>query len=249
MLLASTDFLTFISARTNLFLSTFSDVISPVLAELINKSFRDGAFPKIWKSAKVSALFKGGEKSQKDNYRPISILPTVSKIVERAAHVQLCSYLEENKLLSQSQFGFRKGRSTSTALIDFTDRILENMDSGQVTGAVFLDLRKAFDTVDHLILVHKLKNLGVTGKSLAWFNSYLTGRCQQTVCGDAISPPANIIMGVPQGSILGPLLFLVYINGIQSVLQHSKMTMFADDMAFYLIQYWGGKYLKSFSRF
>ena len=107
------------------------------------------------------------------------------------------------------------------------------MDSGQVTGAVFLDLRKAFDTVDHLILVHKLKNLGVTGKSLAWFNSYLTGRCQQTVCGDAISPPANIIMGVPQGSILGPLLFLVYINGIQSVLQHSKMTMFADDMAFY----------------
>ena len=200
---------------------------------LINKSFADGEFPKVWKSAKVSALFKGGDKSQKDNYWPISILPTICKIIERSAHVQLCTYLEQDKLLSQSQFGFRQKRSTSTALVEFTDQILESMDKGRVTGAVFLDLRKAFDTVDHLILVNKLKSLGVAGKSLAWFRSYLSGRFQQTICNDAISPPAKITMGVPQGSILGPLLFLVYINGIQSVLQHSKMTMFADDMAFY----------------
>ena len=102
-----------------------------------------------------------------------------------------------------------------------------------MTGAVFLDLRKAFDTVDHLLLINKLKGLGVAGKSLAWFLSYLSGRTQQTMCEYELSPPAKITVGVPQGSILGPLLFLVYINGIQSVLKHSRMTMFADDMAFY----------------
>ena len=157
-----------------------SRVISPVLTSLINKSIKDGVFPKLWKSAKVSALFKGGDKQLKDNYRPISILPTVSKIMERAVHLQLSTYLEHNKLISSCQFGFRLGKSTSTALLNFTDHILSNMDNGKVTGAIFLDL-KAFDTVNHEILMRKLKNLGVSGKSLSWFNSYLTGRSQRTV--------------------------------------------------------------------
>ena len=102
-----------------------------------------------------------------------------------------------------------------------------------MTGTVFLDLRKAFDTVDHLLLINKLKSLGVTGKSLEWFHSSLSGRVQQIMSVNVLSPPAKITMEVPQGSILWPLLFLVYINGIQFELQHSKMTMFADDMAFY----------------
>ena len=104
-----------------------------------HKPIVDGVFPEVWKLAKVVALFKGGDKTLKDNYRPISILPTISKIIERSARVQLCSFLEENKLLSQSLFGFRQKRSTSTALITFTDQILESMDKGYVTGAVFLD--------------------------------------------------------------------------------------------------------------
>ena len=137
--------------------------------------------------------------------------------------------MEENRLLSQSQFGFRLKRSTSTALIAFTDQVLESMDKGCVTGTVFLDLRKVFDTVDHLLLINKLKSLGVAGKSLEWLRSYLSGRVQQSMCVNALS----LTMGVPQGSMLGPLFFLVYINGIQSELQHSKMTMFADDMVFY----------------
>ena len=102
-----------------------------------------------------------------------------------------------------------------------------------MTGTVFLDLRKAFDTVDHLLLINKLKSLGVAGKSLEWLRSYLSGRVQQSMCVNALSPSAKITMGVLQGSMLGPLFFLVYINGIQSELQHSKMTMFADDMVFY----------------
>ena len=100
-------------------------------------------------------------------------------------------------------------------------------------ATVFLDLRKALDTVDHLLLINKLMSLGVAGKSLEWFRSDLTGRVQQTMCANSLSPPAKITMVVPKSSILGPLLFVVYINGIQSELQHSKMTMFADDMAFY----------------
>ena len=124
--------------------------------------------------------------------------------------------MEENRLL-QSQFGVRLKRSTSTALVAFTDQVLESMDKGWVTGTVFLDLRKVFDTVDHLLLINKLKSLGVAGEeSLEWFRSYLSGRV------NALSPPAKITMGVPQGSILGSLLFLMNINGIQYELQHSK---------------------------
>ena len=210
-----------------------SDVIAPILTGLINKSFTDGVFPGFWKCAKVTALFKDGDKSLEDNYRPISILPTISKIIQRSAHIQLSSFLEENRSLSQSQFSFRLKRSTSTALIAFKDHVLESMDKGCVTETVFLDLRKAFNTVDHLLLINKLKPLGVAGKSLEWFRPYLTDRVQQTMCVNALSPPAKITMEVPQGSIFGPLLFLVYINGIQSELQHSKITMFADYMAFY----------------
>ena len=179
-------------ARRDLWRSTvlifIPSVITWPVTNWFDQSFSDGVFPRVWKCAKVIALFKDGDKSIKDNYRPISILPTISKIIERSAHIQLSSFLEVNRLLSLSQFGFRLKRSTSTALIDF-DQVLENMDKGCVTGTVFLDLRKAFDTVDHLLFINKLKLLGVAGKSLEWFRSYLTGRVQKTMCVNALSPP------------------------------------------------------------
>ena len=213
-------------ARYNPLVSTTASHRSPPDRRLLSREF-------IYHQAGLDSVGEAFIQHEDKYYQPISILPTISKIIERSAHVQLCSYLEENKLLSQSQFGFPQKRSTSTALITFTDQILESMDKGYVTGAVFLDLRKAFDTVDHVLLINKLKGLGVAGKSLAWFRSYLSGRTQQKMCENELSPPAKITVGVPQGNILGPLLFLVYINGIQSVLKHSRMTMFADDLAFY----------------
>lgn len=217
-----------ISARL---LKDAAEVISHSLTLLINKSFEEGCFPATWKSAKVTALFKGGDQSSKDNYRPISILPTISKIIEKAAHTQLYGYLEGNNLLTNAQYGFRHKLSTASALINFTDTLLDKMDKGQTTGVVFLDMKKAFDTVNHDILIKKLKFLDVFGTTLQWFNSYLRGRMQRAVCGNEMSCSAKVSIGVPQGSILGPLLFLVYINGIHEVTRHTTMTMFADDMA------------------
>ena len=146
-----------------------SDVIAPINRSLMEYFQGSGRLQKSLHYLKI-------EMSLKDNYRWISILPTRSKIIEGSAHIPISFFLEEKRLLSQSQFGFRLKRSTSTASIAFTDQVLESMDKGCVTGTVFLDLRKAFDTVDHLLLINKLKSLGVPGKSLEWLCSHLSGR-------------------------------------------------------------------------
>ena len=202
-------------------------------------SFESGHFPSNWKSAKVTALFKSGEADNCNNYRPISVLSTISKIVERAAHTQFYQYLDENKLLYKRQYGFRRQRSTSSALLQFADDVLNNMEHGTVTGVVFLDLKKAFDTVNHRILLLKLGALGVDSPSVAWFKSYLNNRTQQTVIGNVASSHRNVDIGVPQGSVLGPLFFLVYINDLAECLQNSQASLFADDTAIYcsVLQY------------
>ena len=168
-----------------------------------------------------------------DNYRPISVLPTVSKVIERAAHKQLYTFLESHQLLVRNQFGFHRGRSTPLALTQFTDEMLTNMDNGLLNGVIFLDLKKAFDTADHTILIHKLKALGVSGTSLAWFQSYLTSRFQRTIIGQATSCNRCVSIGVPQGCILGQLLFSIYINDLPTCLKHTSVTLFADDTALY----------------
>lgn len=169
-----------------------SDVIAPSLIYLINMSFRTGVFPDMWKCAKVMALFKTGDKHDRDNYRPIFILPAVSKVIERFVRLQLYGRLTQNKLLFDDQFGFRQRRSTAPGLlllfVGFTDDLLTNMDEGKFTGVVYLDLKKAFDTVDHMILILKLKAAGVSGLTFNWFHSYLTSRCQRTAVGCSVCP-------------------------------------------------------------
>ena len=197
------------------------------------RSFENGQYPSTWKCAKVTALFKQGNRTDKDNYRPISILPTVSKVIERAVHSQHYDFLDTNKLLSVNQFGFRRGRSIEFALAQFTDEVLENIDNGLVTGAVYIDLKKAFDTVDHTIMIKKLKTMGISSTNMAWFHSYLSSCCQKTVIGQAMSATRKVTVGVPQGSIVGPLLFSIYINDLPACLQNTTVTLFADDTALY----------------
>ena len=164
-----------------------------------------------------------------DNYGPISILPTVSKLLERAVHHQLYQYLREHNILSPFQCGFRKRHSTEFAALSLADTLRRNMDQGMLTGAVFCDFRKAFDTVNHDLLLQKLSYMGVLDKELAWFKDYLHDRTQVLDFQGVSSDLEPISIGVPQGSILGLLLFMLRVNDLLNVVNRCSMLMYADD--------------------
>ncbi|CAB4026264.1 Hypothetical predicted protein [Paramuricea clavata] len=206
-----------------------ASVITPSLTNLFNSAIGMGIFPSEWKSARVIPLHKKGSRSVLDNYRPISILPVISKIFEKILYEQLYEYFTTNNLLSEQQFGFRRFHSTSTALLDCTDEWYVNMDRGLYNLAVFLDLKKAFDTVNHDILLAKLELYGIKNTPLMLLKSYLSDRSQKCQVNGELSTLKYLKYGVPQGSILGPLLFLIYINDLPNCLQHSTARMFADD--------------------
>ena len=182
-------------------------MIADCVTHLTNLSINSGVVASEWKQAKVVPLFKSGNKDDLDNYRPISILPILSKILEKAVFHQLYSYLSKNSLLSPYQSGFRADHSTQfsqLAVTFLTDKIRGHMDKGLLTGAVFIDLKKAFDTVPHDGLLNKLFRYGIQDQPLSWFESYLTNRTQSVSIENHLSSAANISSGVPQGSVLGP---------------------------------------------
>ena len=189
-------------------------VISGPLTHLINLSLTSGTVPNDWKIAKVTPIHKSGSIDDYNNSRPISVLPVLSKILERAVHTQFIQYIESNNILSKYQFGYRKKRSTELATILLADNIRKEIDSRKLVGAIFVDLSKAFDALSHSVLLEKLKSNGVDESSQNWFRDYFFNRKQFVVVNGCKSRMENVICGVPQG----PFWDLCYFSCISTIL-------------------------------
>ena len=215
--------------KPNKLLKIAAPYICQSLTSLFNLSIETNIFPHELGIAKVSPLFKAGDHSDKENHRPISVIPTVARIFERIIYDQLYTYLIENELLNPQQSGFRSLHSTVTALLDLTNEWCYNIDRKMVNGVILLDLKKAFDTVNHDILLKKLEYFGFDCSSIAFFHPYLSNRKQQCNVNGFSSELGPNSCGVPQGTILGPLLFLIYINDLTNCLKHCTARLYADD--------------------
>ena len=203
--------------------------IAAPLSSIINCSLQTGHFPSPLKIAKVIPLSKGNVINNIQNYRPISVLPSFSKVFEKVVFNRMSAYIESQSILNSCQYGFRKNYSTFMALTEFYDKVTAAIDGKQFAIGIFVDLAKAFDTLDHNILLNKLEYYGVRGITLNWFRSYLSNRCQYVTINNTCSSLRKISHGVPQGSILGPLLFILYINDITNCSDIMSFILFADD--------------------
>ena len=203
-----------------------------VLKHLFNLCLDSGVFPDILKLAIVVPIHKKGDEFLLNNYRPISLLSTFSKLFEKLIKRRLISYLDKLIFfLHKNQYGFITGKSTEEALLHFLSDIYSTINDSLIPSALFVDISKAFDSVDHNILLDKLSHLGVRGNIFKWFESYLRNRFQIVKVNGLLSDPGQISCGVPQGSVLGPLLFLIYFNSIFEVNLIGHTTAFADDLA------------------
>ena len=207
--------------------------LSRPISIIINTSFTSGTFPDSIKIANILPIHKKGSTLDINNYRPISLLSIFHKIFEKAMYQRLNDFLEMNEIIYPNQFGFRKSRSTQHSLIQIIDSINKTIDNGFYGCGIFIDLSKAFDTVNHKILLNKLEHYGIRNESLCWFQSYLNNRKQFVTINQSESELLQMTCGVPQGSVLGPLLFLIYINDLPSISNKLDFFLFADDTNIY----------------
>ena len=210
------------------------NLISAPLTKIINNSFLTGIFPECLKLAHITPVFKKENKQLYTNYRPISSLPFLSKIFERCMANRILSFFNKFKLFSDQQFGFLKNKSTKDAICNFTESIYDALDATNHNISIMVDLKAAFDTVNHSILLKKLERYGVRGYAFDWFKSYLTDRKFKVKIANKFSDEKTVNIGIPQGSILGPILFIIYNNDLPSISPSLKTTLFADDTNFSL---------------
>ena len=205
------------------------------LTHLINLSIVQGDFPNELKLAKVLPIYKSAEEHFTQNYRPISVLPYFSKIYERVIYNHLMQYINSNDILYDKHFGFRKGHSTSHAIVTLVEKVSKALDTGKIVVGVYLDIRKAFDCVRHSTLLDKLHKIGIRGNLFCLIKSYLMSRTQYVHYNGCNSSTKSIEYGVPQGSILGPLFFILFMNDFSRASQSLFSILFADDTSVFLI--------------
>ena len=214
-------------------LKELSNEIAPFLTMIFRSSLQTGTVPNDWRTAIIAPVYKKGPKCKPSNYRPISLTCIASKLMEHIMVSNIMNHLDDNNLLTPFQHGFRSKHSCETQLISFTQEIFDNLEKGKQTDLIVMDFSKAFDKVDHNLLIYKLMKLGINKPVTSWISSFLKDRTQSVVVEGTHSSTLPVMSGVPQGSVLGPCLFLCFINDMPDAVK-CRIRLFADDTVIYL---------------